>query len=284
MTDPIVEAARRKNLKEGQVLRAEIGNGSGATNGGPNRVIVRFHDSTDNDGNIQYSEPQIVLAGNRNYPLREGVQVLIEWHRFYKKWSITEMYLDYADSVGYDMKALNYGVPENHYTRLTDSILLKTLPFEGTQVMVMPLFYIDEYGNRGFIAQQLVELSTFIPTSGNHALVVLFARTFDNTIEAIASTTQALATAIDSTDWDECFNNAPPESIFSGAYILGDGQTSITMQHVTDDIRQFINVPNTWGVPNPVDKPFLLRSGRQLIMYNLAVEADFTIEGDLVVL
>lgn len=86
-----------------------------------------------------------------------------------------------------------------------------------------------------------INLSSYVPTTGNHRLACLFLKP-DNTIEVKASTTQSVIEPLDLTDLQECFSAATDATKPCWAWRLADGQTTIGDESSWLDLRQFINV------------------------------------------
>jgi hypothetical protein len=287
-----MQRIRRKRLREKQTFYALLGNGSGVvyvpnTTG---KVWVRFQSSADSDGNVTYTPAKDVNSGSGGgYFVYDGSPVRVGFDddgELEVKRSDTKK----ARNAGLDTGLLNSGNPVRKWFYLRNIGNFKSLaPGSSTVVSVRSLLYDDNYGDLNLFAgtrrlADKIDLAAYIPSTGNHRVACLFLRTTDNTIQVYASTTQSIATDIDLTDYQECFDQRDAESIPIQGYILQNNQSSISMLDSAEDLRQIFNMPQALGFPDPVDKETLLRDGRtQFIAGTLTTTDTLTALGMLTV-
>lgn len=96
-----------------------------------------------------------------------------------------------------------------------------------------------------------VNLTSYIPTAGNHRLAGLFL-TQNNEIAVGASTTQTMDIPVDLSDLQECRDNSPADSIPVAFWYVHDAQTTITQADYFMDGKQIINIP--FGFRNNLNK------------------------------
>lgn len=213
--------------------------------------------------------------------------------------SIERVKPDWFQRANIDSRTFNQAEPYDHFVYLKNVVTEMTRPVGSVNGATSTLitirenpFKIDDYLDWGTFAgttraADKPDLASYIPAADYHRLVVIF---WDEWLEVpliTASTSQLLTSALDSTDYDECFaqllhNEYKPLLSLK----LADAQTSIDINDVVEDLRQFVNTPKIYGVPNPIpsDKAIVLRSTHQLTAFDLTIEGELTIEGDLLIL
>lgn len=297
---PRFQPLRQGVLRRRRKIEAIIGD----TNGNPytnekSRYWVRIAERTDDNGNVVYGNPiKVRYAGGSGVIVQAGVEVLLEYD-YDNELSITRMKPDYFDRANIDSRTFNIGEPQNNWLLVRNFVRWLTRPVgssasqDSTLITVRENpFFIDDYldwqtyaGTKR--AADKLDLASYIPAADNQRLIVIFHDTYNNTPLVTASTAQALTSAIDSTDYDECFAALTHnEFVPLVAFTLSDNQSAITINDLTEDLRQVFNAPRVYGFPNPIpsDKAILIRSTHQEIVYDLTVEGDLIIEGDLLVL
>ena len=115
-------------------------------------------------------------------------------------------------------------------------------------------------------------------------MVVLFLDTFNGTIQVTASTTQAIGVAIDTTDFVECFDQRRAETMPIGSYYLANGQTSVDSRALALDLRQFINVPPTWGIRQNLTYETRVREGFVATVSTLTIDETLYIDGAILLI
>lgn len=86
-----------------------------------------------------------------------------------------------------------------------------------------------------------IDLTSFVPSSGNHCLVTIFLKT-NQTLEAKAATARNILDPLDITDIQQCLTAKTTGSVALWCWRLYGGQTTITIQDSWLDLRQFLNV------------------------------------------
>ena len=131
------------------------------------------------------------------------------------------------------------------------------------------------------------DLASYIPAADYQRLICIFFDTYQQEPFVAGSTAQALTTAIDSTDYTECFAQlVHNEYIPLLSLVLSNNQSAIVIDNVKEDLRQFVNAPRVYGFPNPIasGQAILIRDTHQQLVYDLTIEGSLTVEGDLTVL
>lgn len=113
----------------------------------------------------------------------------------------------------------------------------------STNVRVVSWIYYDGDASVYQFTGALVDLSSYIPTSGNHRLAGLFLK-YDRTIEVKTSTTKSTSDPISIDDASECYLARSPGSKAVWFWRLHDNQASITNADSFLDGRQFIAPDN----------------------------------------
>ncbi len=143
---------------------------------------------------------------------------------------------------GFNPIANNPAASVNQRTTPTDTILPLlshcTSPV-SLKVVVRSFFYVAGRLAYLFDGAQ-VDLSSYVPSAGNHRIVGLFLKE-DNTIEISASTTQSLLAPFDLSDYQECVTGASIGSTPIWFWHLHDAQTTITDDDRLLDGRQIVN-------------------------------------------
>ncbi len=245
---------RRRKQRE-KTKFAILGYGDGrpiAQGAGLGKVWIRFPAGADADTNTVFTPPTTVNCGVTDYFQKEGLGVRVGYD---EHGDLTIKRADERDARDseLDLRYLKNGTPENKWLYFRNFWPFKAQAVgSGTLVTVHSLFYQDNFGDLNhFIGTQKqadkIDLASFIPTTGNHRVVALFLRSITNTIQVTGSTTQAISSALDLTDLQECFTAADANTIPIQSFILQDGQTTIDETDAYIDLRQFINAPQRLG-------------------------------------
>ena len=294
-----LQRPRQRILRRQRKLEGILGDGNGNVYASKSRYYVRLAAQTDATGNVTYGEAlPIRYAAASSVPPLEGVEVLIAVD-YDDELSIERVKPDWFERANIDSRTFNQAEPYDRFVRLMNIITKMTRPVGSASSVDSTLltiredpFWVDDFLN-WFIyagtprAADKPDLASYIPAADTHRLICVFFDTFQQDYFIAGSTAQALTTAIDSTDFDECFaqlehNEYSPLL----ALKLANAQTAITINDMVEDLRQWLNAPKVYGNPNPLpaDKGMILRSTHQLIVYNYAFEGEAIIEGDLVIL
>ena len=285
---------RRKIQRRRYRKRALLGDGNGLIRVSIGRVWVRVEAGMDGDGNTTYGIPTVVNSGTAGYPVYDGAGV---WLKFDNNDELTIHAADERDmrAAGIDPQNANPMLPEKAFLTLNNVVRLLSRPTgqastTSTLVYVNPLLYTDNYQDLNHYTgtprvADKIDLASYIPTAGNHCIAVLFLRTVENTIQVCTSTVQAMTTALDLTDYQECFDAAKAETIPIQAYKLANGAAGIDIRDIGEDLRQFINMPQIHGFPNPVDRDTLIRAGQDVLHFGtLTITDTLTVAGKLTVI
>lgn len=278
---------RRRRFKR----RAVIGDENGLKYAGRGKIWVRFRGGMNTDGNTTFEPAVKVNRGGATFFEHVGAPVWVHYDDG-DELAIKGVDNQEADAAELDTGILNYGSRSSRWIRLKNVVRLVARPVgtaanPSTLVSVRSLIYDNDYGDlyrleaTGRQADK-IDLASYIPTAGNHAVVCIFLRTVANTFQVVSSTAQSIATDIDLTDYQECFAQRDAETVPIQGFILGDAQTSITISDLGEDLRQFVNMPRSLGFPNPVDMQQIIRSGRtEYVGGTLTITDTLTVEGTL---
>lgn len=288
----------RQAVKRHDEYPGVLGNGSGNPYAGRSRYWVRFPGGTDASGTTILSAPRAVrYAGEGIFNARSGSEVLVRKDPYDGVETITRMVPDYADRANFDTKTMNPSDPVTKWWDVRNFIRLLNRPVgsglsAATKVTTRenPFHtdaFLDFSSFTGTLPSAQQDLAGFIPAADEHCLVVTFFDFLTNTPFARASSAQALSSALDSTDYAECFAQVPHNEVLPlTAYELANAQGSISGQDVIEDLRTWLPSPKVYGFPNPIpsDKAILIRSTHQQIVHDIVVQGSIVVQGDLIIL
>ncbi len=278
-----VASLRREYLKTNKARFAVLGDNNGRVYV-PNklgRVYVRFEGGIDANGVTQYSSPVEAYheIGADYYPV-PNQRVRVKYDEY------NNLVVTGADKYNVIDNGLNPSItnrlaPENNFLYLQNIIPLKAIPqgtatTASTLVTVMPLVY-DHYNDYQVTSTIQVDLASYVPIALYHRIVILWLDTYTNTVTVSASTSQTIATDIDSTDIDECFADRPADGIPIAGFRLQNAEANVTQSNVYEDYRQFLNVPPVIGYANPLTFNTRIRSGYTLDVYGDYYAVDATL-------
>lgn len=291
---PRQRITRRRRRQE-----AILGDGNGNVYAGKSRYWVRLAAQTDGSGNVTYGEPlPIRYAAASSIPPLQGVEVLIMVD-YDDQLSIERVKPDYFDRANIDSRTFNQAEPYDRFVYLCNVVREMTRPVGSVNGAESTLITIREnpmkindfldwaiYGGTTRAADK-PDLASYIPAADYHRIICVFFDEFLQEPFITASTAQLLTSALDSTDYDECFvqllhNEYKPLL----ALKLADAQTAIDANDLLEDLRQHVNTPRIYGFPNPIPsgKGILIRNTHQEIVYDLTVQGDLIVQGDMLCL
>jgi len=288
--------AARQNVKRHLEYPGVLGSGSGNPYAGRSKYWVRFPIGTDENGYTVYTPARPVrYAGESAIIAREGIEVLVHVDPYDGVETIPRIIPDYPGRADFDSRIMNTSDPITQWTdaRKLIRLLARASGGETAQVTIQANpFHVDDFGERstysGTLPDDQLDLTGIIPAVGYHALAVVFFDLLNNEPLVKVSTTQALETALDSTDYDECFTQLPHhEFIPLKSFDIGNGQTAISMLDEVEDLRTWLPTPRIYGFPTPVPegKSILIRSTHTVTHAgNLEVLGNLIVEGNLFVL
>lgn len=287
---------RQQKLKQTNEETAVLGNGSGVvyvplTNG--NRVYVRYPGTADINGNATYSPVAILpLAVGFMGAVYDGAPVIVGWDSQLGKAVIkgdAQAYYQAGLSVG----ANNPNAPERQYVykkQIVDgsASIVATGNTDSTLITVRQYPYYDDYRDFGFLPgtptqADKLDTASYIPTDGNHVLVIVWFRTFTNDYQLTASTAQAITSPFLLADYNECAAGADAESEPILALELKNAQGTVTQTAIANDMRQLWNLPPKLGYENPLTHKARVRDNHNHIVRGslVAVDATITVYGTL---
>lgn len=289
----------RQNVLRYKEREGVLGDGNGNPYApGKSRYWVRFPAGVDVDGNSTYTAPRAIrYSGEGDFLAREGVEVLVRIDPHDEVETITRVVPDYPERAGFDGRILNASDTINKWVDVKNFIRLLCRPTgsglsTATKVTIRENpFHVDMFGDfssyYGTLPDDQPDLTSYIPSADNHCLIVVFFDFLANEPFVTASTAQALTSALDTTDYSECFAQQPHnECIPLVSLELADAQATVSNEDVIEDLRTWLPTPLIYGFPNPIPegKAILIRGTHQMITYNQTVEGGLTIEGGMLVL
>lgn len=295
----VYQRARQRVIRRRRRQEAILGDGNGNVYAGKSRYYVRLAAQTDDTGNVTYGEPlPIRYAASSSVPPLEGVEVLIMVD-YDDQLSIERVKPDWFERANIDSRTFNQAEPYDRFVYLHNVVREMTRPVGSANGAESTLITIREnpfkindfldwaiYGGTTRAADK-PDLASYIPAAGYHRIVCVFFDEFLQEPFIVGSTAQLLTSALDSTDYDECFvqllhNEYKPLL----ALKLADAQTAIDANDLVEDLRQHVNTPRVYGFPNPIPsgKGILIRSTHQEIVYDLTVQGDLIVQGDMLCL
>jgi len=281
---------KRELDKRRNVRQAVLGNGVGAIDvpASRDKIFVRFAEGTDGNGQTVYSAPVPVYAGQANYITGDGVGVLVG-RNWLGELAVVGQDDTWMRQVNVSPRVLNPMRPETKFVTI-DMISIAMVRPVGTantpsaSVSAQPLFYYDDNATLRFFSGAQTSLSSFIPTAGNHAIVIVGLKTFDNVLQVTSSTQQALSSPLSKADYDEAIALFDDDVIPLQAFALQDAQTSVTPTNIRSDMRNIINTPRLEG--NPMVAHTMIRIGaeRQMMVAGQVqeIEGQYQVIGQLI--
>jgi len=288
-----VRRLRRQLQRRAYNRAAVIGDETGTVYAGLGKIWVRFRAGTDEYGTVTYTPAVKVNRGDANYIDKANAPVRIIYD---ENDELTVKGIDNKEyrNAGIDSAIVNYGSKSSRWFLLKYATRAACRPVgnatdTSTLVSVRGMTYVDNYGDIHDLPETArqadkIDLASYIPAAGYHRIVCVFARTIANTYQVTGSTAQLETSALDLTDFQECFDQADAETIPLGAFKLHNAQTTIDIRDFAEDLRQFVNMPQRLGFPDPVDKQQIVRSGQtQFIGGTLTVTDTLIVEGTVTV-
>jgi hypothetical protein len=290
---PKLKRIRRRIQRRRYNRGAVIGDGNGNVYAGIGQTWVRFRAGNDAYGTVTYGPPVKVNNGDANYWDKDNAPVRIVYDE-YDELTIKGIDNREARSAGLDSRMLNYGSKISRWFLLKYATRGACRPVgnstdTSTLVSVRKLLYDDNYGDIGYLPEtgrqsSKIDLASYIPAAGYHRIVCVFGRIGADTYQVVGSTAQLESSDLDITDFQECFDQRDFETIPLGAFKLHNAQTTVDIRDYADDLRQFVNMPQREGFPNPVAKKTILRVGMsQTISGKLTITGKLTVTGKLTI-
>lgn len=294
---PALRRVRRHVLRKEQTRFAVLGDGNGKVHDTETKgkVWVRFPGGTDSSGNTAFLPPVKVNSGvGANYIPYEGAGVRVGVG---DNGELEVKRADWRDMIaaGLNPSITNPSLPEHKILRMADVQLFMSRPVgqtvaPSTYVNLRSLFYVDgagelqHYPGAAPASGTGINLNQYIPSLGEHRIAIVYISAIDNTAYVAASTSKSISSALTSADYQEAVDNAEPEPIWSQGYKLSNAQGNVTSDDIGLDLRQWINTSYALGIENPVVHKHYLRGSHQLLCFDLTVQADLTVVGELTVL
>ncbi len=253
-----------------------------------NEVYVRLLGNTESE-NATY-QPSTTAFVRGNYFEYAGSPVLLKYNKHGALVLIDPDETQVAQAGDQlSMSALNSGSKQSKFLNLDNVLRLISRPVSrgstNSLLVSVSQFIYDHYGNyitfNGTPLQaDKINLSAFMPASGEHVVVQLWLDTFNNTIQTTTSTAQALTVDIVNADYQEAWlgSNRYQDWLPLQAYILKDNAATITQKELGRDNRQFINTPDELGNETTLTINTRIRSDRQWsVDNNLTIPTGYTL-------
>jgi len=296
----IFQRPRQRIYRNRARIRAILGDGNSNVYAGKSHYWVRQPAQTDANGVVTYGEAlKIRYAGASALPEIDGLDVLL-FYDHDNVLSIERVDAGWFTRNDIDSRAINSASPYDRFVLLHNVVREMTRPVGSSSGEDSTLITIREnpfkindyldwaiYGGTPRAADK-PDLASYIPVADLQRLVIVWFDELTQEPKITASTPQALTTAIDSTDYDECFAQLPHNEYKPLLAVnLADAQTSIDANNVVEDLRQFVNTPRIYGFPNPIvsgQAIYIRDTQQQLVFGALTVIGTLTVEGRMKVL
>lgn len=286
----------RQRVKKYDEYTGVLGDGtSGNPKAGKSRYWVRFPQGVDETGQVIYTPARAIrYAGEASLPARSGVEVLVRVDPYDEKETITRMVPDWPERVGFDAAVLNSGDPISRWFDVRNFIRLVSRPVgqNTTNVTVRENpFHVDDFMDistfKATVGDEQLTLGDLFPASGSKRLACIFFDFLTNEPFVTASTAQDVDVDFDLTDYEECFAQIPHNEVISLAscQLIGSKST-LVWSDLIEDLRTWLPTPRVYGWPNPIPdgKSIIVRSTHQMTVFEMTVEGELTVEGEVVAL
>lgn len=259
---------RRAYLGDGNGRIAVLANGYATDHYG--KVWIRFADGLDDNGATVFGQAiQASVNPNVNYTYKTNLPLLVRKSGANNSWIVEQVDQEAARNAGYNTHVLNPMSPENKQFWLRQAwdgrisaVATDTTP--SSNVTINPfLFLFDGVMYDGGEAQS-VDLSAYIPSTGDERLALIGKRANDNTVQVIQSATRTATTTLyDLSTIAALIDEFDDYVMPIQAVKLVGGATSVYERDLHQDLRQFMNVQQPRGFPNPVTRHRLIAAGYQ---------------------
>jgi hypothetical protein len=287
-------------LQTGQLRRAYLGNGNGhivvLANGLSNdhygKVWIRFADGQDDNGAMVFGQAlQASVNPNVNYTYKTNLPLLVRKSGADGYWIVERVDEKAARNAGYNTHVLNPKSPESEQFWLRQAwdgrisaVSTDTTP--STNVTVNPfLFEFDGAIYDGGEAQT-VDLSSYIPSTGDERLALIGKRANDNTVQVIQSATRTATTArYDLSTIAALIDEFDDYVMPIQAVKMVGGATAIYETDLHQDLRQFMNVQQPRGFPTVIKRHIkILADYQQMFKGSLSITTgSLDIQGELLI-
>lgn len=256
-----IQRQQRENYRDEEMRLVIIGNG---INGDPyaddNHLWVRDIGSKGESGYSAAGLPYRVLAGVGPTPEIDK-QVWIQWRSGPRKYQVVMSDPDFMQQTQRSMHLENPSDPHNQFITTDRLMPLLSKPYGGMKVNVQGWQYIvdGEYkayrgtSNSGTAISQHVDLTAHVPaTTGHHCYaLIVFDTAIDisttDPLDVFVSTSQAVTSALNASDIQECVAQMNDTSVAIKAYRLVNGMTEVVGHEDDRDLRGWVNVPGSGG-------------------------------------
>jgi len=293
-----IQSARR-GVKKNDEYPGVLGDGFGNVHAGDGQYWVRFPAGANPDGQTMLSAPRAIRYDAESPIIgRDNADVLVQRDSYDGVEKISRMEPTYTNRVGIDSKILNFAEPSTKWVDVRNFIRLLSRPTgsgfatSGNVTIREDPFHVNDFNEfssfTGTLPDDQLDIVTDFPTTaGNHRVVIIFFDRLANAPVAYGSTEQSLSIDIDTTDYDECFDQLLHNEFTPLVAIgLADAQTTTSAVDVIEDLRTWLPTPRIYGFPNPIpaNKAIFLRATHQQLVSDMTVLGDLTIEGELTVI
>jgi hypothetical protein len=271
---------------------AYLGNGAGVVeiHDRDGYVYARFPGGKDASGNAQFSPPFPVRSAGAAFQVFEGCPVKVKYG------SNDELEIDSAvyqalDQAGIDTRTLNPLHQQSKWVyiwQITIGICTAVANTVNDSLLVSVKKHLTYYNNTfsyfetGTEAEK-IDLAPYMPAADMHRYALVWKDAYGNIGEVTTSTTQSLFMPLDINDINEAVAQRPPDAVPYKAFVLANNGGTLTQNVQEVDTRQFMNVPQTWGFPNPVAYRERIHPDRQVLYAgSLVVTGSLEVLGSLV--
>lgn len=254
-------------------------------------VYARFPGGVDANGNAKFSTPFPVRSAGAAFPNYPGAPVYVAYGKN-NELQIVEAHYATLDKAGIDTRILNPLHQQSKWVykwQLTIGLASAVANNVNDSFLVTVKKYLRYFDNVFASAEtgeqaDKVDLSAYMPATDMHCYAAVWLDAYTGEYEVTASTAQSLFSLLDDTDLQEVVAQRPPDAIPHKAFYLANNAGTIRQNAVKDrDVRQFLNMPQVHGFPNPVTYRERIHPDKQVLFAgSLVVTGSLEVLGSLV--
>lgn len=298
LPNPVSKTERNRSYirkQKGAPYKADLiaDNGAAYVQDNPGYVWVREILSVDPATGAQVYGQAYQVRGVGSFPVIYGLPVIVKYNPEDDEWDI-----DRPDFVGMIERDIHPGItnslnPYLNFVSLLSLPPLKTYAVskgdkQTTEVGIKNLIYIDYLGDLKTFSLDLADrpdIADNVPGAGLKRLVHLWLQADGTIATSVSSPINAVLPFDISIDLAEVIASPPDNmSLPIGAWKIENGQTAITDTDLIYDTRQWLNVPQALGLPNPITKTYRIPAGVTVDHRGgLDVQGGLIVEGSLIV-
>lgn len=216
--------------------------------------------------------PSIARSGNASFPVYEGSEVYIAIG-YNDEPEIVGAVYQRLDQSGVDTRTFNQMHQQSKWVylwQITIGQTIATATSTTNSLLVSVKKHLTYFNNTFSYFETGEEADKFdftpYPTAADeHRYALVWRDAYGNVGEITASTAQSLFMPLDIGDVNEATAQRPPDGVPYKAFVLANNGNTLRQSITEIDLRQFLNVPQTWGFPNPVAYRERIHPDRQVL-------------------